>query len=53
MGKIKIANEARLERLKKYLRNKGFLVKRQLPDGSYVIYKRQKVRDKRQKEVDS
>ena len=53
MGKIKIANEARLERLKKYLRNKGFLVKRQRPDGCYVIYKRQTASGKRRKEVDS
>lgn len=44
MGKITFAKEARLERLKKYLSNKGFVIKRQLPDGSYVIYKHTKKR---------
>lgn len=46
MGKITFEKDADLDRLCKRLSNKGYIVKRRLPDGSYVIYKRRKeVRD--------
>ena len=40
MGKITFSKDTDLERLCKRLSSKGYIVKRRLPDGSYVIYKK-------------
>lgn len=41
MGKIVFKKGADISRLKKRLSKRGYIVKQRLPDGSYMIYKKQ------------
>ena len=44
MGKIVLKKSADVKKVAVRLQKKGYIIKQQLPDGSYVIYKKTKKR---------
>ena len=45
MGKVFLKSGADVKEVAVRLKKKGYIIKQQLPDGSYVIYKESKIKE--------